>query len=111
MAKQIINTETQRSLQNDMNDRTMIDQPIQKYAYQASGEIEGKQAIHYEAKRVKASHTYAGCTTIVLSDKTPMVELAEKKESESYVKKLVASITHDLRTPLNRILSTRRNLA
>ena len=121
MAEHIHNKGSQTTLLMDLEDIAVTERPIHTYVFNRIREEvvpetgtrlgpateannNKKGTVYYEAKMVEASHTYAGCMTIVLSDKTPMVELAEKKESESYVKKLVASITHDLRTPLNGIM-------
>ena len=102
MAENITNQQTKKSLKEDLLRLSLQENPIQNYEYKPHEEE--IKPVYYEAKMVEVSYTETECMAMVLKDQTPMVELAQKKDSESYVKRLVASITHDLRTPLNGIL-------
>jgi len=44
------------------------------------------------------------CIACIIHDETAMISLSKSNEQENYSKRIVASITHDLRTPLNGIM-------
>jgi two-component system CheB/CheR fusion protein len=65
---------------------------------------EDSQTLYFEVRALLITYGDSVCYAYVFKDQTVMKELEQKKEAENYQKCLIASVTHDLRTPLNGIL-------
>ena len=94
----LVENEEKTTMEHDIH-RTFTNL-VRHYSYT----IEPHKALYYIMSSVQIEYADSPCTAFIIRDETAMVENVKKTEDEIYIKQLVASITHDLRTPLNGIM-------
>jgi len=75
------------------------DEPLVGEAHNENGERKMSVEVDWFSIRFDA----VDCKSIILKNMTAIEELQQKKIEEKYLRLLLASVTHDLRTPLNGI--------
>ncbi len=99
--KDLTETETGHTLEHDIANVTTDKQKSYHYVCRRA---EGPRQAYYKMSWSPIAYADSACIAFIIHDETAMVEVSRGKEAEHYTKRLVASITHDLRTPLNGIM-------
>ena len=99
--KNIIDTTTGCSLDQDIFSGSNNSYTTRHYVLYKKADARN---LYYSMNWTQINYVDRVCTAFIIREETPLIELGKKKEEEHYNKRLIASITHDLRTPLNGIM-------
>ncbi len=97
----IVETSTGHTLESDILAASKEEACTRHYVYNRPSDA---KSLYYNMNWTQINFADSSCIAFIIRDETALVELGKKKEEENYSKRLVASITHDLRTPLNGIM-------
>jgi len=100
--KLAVSTTAKNTLESDLKKASSEKQDLEKhYVFTLAPD---NTRLYYSLNWSRIEFDDTQCMAFIFRDETALIELERKKEDENYRKRLIASITHDLRTPLNGLM-------